>query len=111
MATAAANEFRAQWTQPCDTFSVLLIVGSDVIQLALANLTGGIVMPIAFSFGWVAYAIVAALRAISDNRLIGCASEISFIVFNLRSSHSRNNQSRLLRRLVKTYNPWMPVEV
>lgn len=111
MASAAINEFRIQWTQPSDTFSVLLIVGGDVIQLTLANLTGGIVTPIAFSFGWVAYAITAALGAMSNNRLISCAPEVSIKVFNLETSYGRSNQSWLLGRLFKTYDTWMPAEV
>lgn len=111
MAAAAINEFRTQWTRPSDTFSVLLIVGGDVIQLTLANLTGGIVTPIAFSFGWVAYAVTAALGAMSNNRLISCAPEVSIKVFNLETSYGRNNQSWLLGRLFKTYDTWMPVDV
>lgn len=111
MAAAATNEFRTQWTQPSDTFSVLLIVGGDVIQLTLANLTGAIVTPIAFSFGWVAYAITAALGAMSDNRLISCRPEVPVKVFNLETSYGRDNQSWLLSRLVKTYDTWMPAEV
>lgn len=64
-----------------------------MIQLALANLTGAFVTPIAFSFGWVAYAITAVLGAIGDNRLISCAPEIPVKVFDLRSGYGRDNSS------------------
>lgn len=111
MAATASNEFRAQWTQPSDTFSVLLIVGGEVIQLALANLTGAVFTPIAFSFGWVAYAITAVLGAIGDNRLISCSPEISVKVFDLKTGYGRDNHSWLLGRFVKTYDTWMPAEV
>lgn len=110
MAATASNEFRTQWTQPSDTFSVLLIVGGDVIQLTLANLTGCVITPIAFSFGWVAYAITAALGAMSDNRLISCRPEVPVKVFNLKTGYGRDNQSWLLSRLVKTYDTWMLAE-
>lgn len=111
MAAAASSEFAAQWTRPSDTFSILLIVGGDVIQLALANLTGAVLTPIAFSFGWVAYSIMAVLSAIGDNRLIGCAPEIPVKVYDLKSGYGRDNQSWLLGRLIKTYDSWMPAEV
>lgn len=45
------NEFRAQWTHPGDVFSVLLILGGDVVARALAQLAGSRWTPVAFSFG------------------------------------------------------------
>lgn len=111
MATETSNELRAQWTRPSDTFSVLLILGGDVIQIALANLTGSIITPISFSFGWVAYAITALLGAVGNSRLINCPPEISVKVINLKSHYGRDNQSWLLARLVKTYDAWMPEKV
>jgi hypothetical protein len=109
---AAGSGFAAQWTEPSDVFSVLLILGGDVIQLALAALTGGSpVTPIAFSFGWVAYAISAVLSAIGDNRLVRCAPEVSVKLINLDSGYQRASQSWLLGRLLKTYPYWMSPEV
>lgn len=105
------NEFRNQWTRPSDVFSILLILGGDVIRLALANLTGRTLTPIAFSFGWVAYALSAVLDAISDGRLLGCPPEVSIKVFNLKSGYARGNRSWLLGRLMKNYDYWMPKEV
>lgn len=49
--TTARQEFRSQWTHPSDVFSVLLILGPDVISRALAQLAGGALTPVAFSFG------------------------------------------------------------
>lgn len=109
---AASNEFAAQWTQPSDIFSVLLIVGGDVVQLALASVTGGSPLtPIAFSFGWVAYAISAVLSAVGDNRLMPSAPEVSIKLFNLHSGYQRTNQSWLLGRLFKTYDYWITPEM
>ncbi|KAF2733414.1 hypothetical protein EJ04DRAFT_439136 [Polyplosphaeria fusca] len=110
--SAAGQQFSAQWTEPGDIFSVLLIIGGDVVKLALAAVAGGSrITPVAFSFGWVAYAISAVVSAISDNKLINCPPEANVQVFNLRSGYSRSNQSWLLARLVKTYPFWMPKEV
>jgi hypothetical protein len=109
----ASASFRAQWIEPSDIFSVLLILGGDVIQLALAALAGGSppITPVAFSFGWVAYAVSAVLSAVGDNHLIQCAPEVSVQVFNLESGYGRSNRSWLLARLFKTYSYWMPQEV
>ena len=49
----APNEFRTQWMHPGDVFSVLLILGGDVITRALAQLAGGVLTPVTFSFGMV----------------------------------------------------------
>ncbi|KAH0563513.1 hypothetical protein GP486_001919 [Trichoglossum hirsutum] len=112
MASSAGAQFSKQWVEPGDVFSVLLILGGNVIQLALAVLAGSPVLtPISFSFGWVAYAISAVLSAIGDNRLVGCPPEVGLKVINLDSGYKRDNQSWLLARLVKTYDFWMPREV
>jgi hypothetical protein len=47
----ATREFSAQWTHPGDVFSVLLILGGDVVNRALAQLAGGWLTPVTFSFG------------------------------------------------------------
>ena len=46
-----SDEFLEQWTAPGDVFSVLLLLGGDVINRALAQLTGSRFTPVAFSFG------------------------------------------------------------
>ena len=50
-----AAEFQMQWHNPKEVIAVLLIIGGEIIQKALAQLTGGLIVPVAFSFGWVAY--------------------------------------------------------
>lgn len=46
-----SGEFRVQWTHPGDVFSILLLLGGDVIARALAQLTGNRLAPVSFSFG------------------------------------------------------------
>ena len=48
---APSQEFSAQWKNPSDVFSVLLILGGDVVGRALAQLAGSGITPVAFSFG------------------------------------------------------------
>ena len=50
-AGAPARAFKAQWSSMGDVFSVLLILGGDVIERALAQLVGSGITPVAFSFG------------------------------------------------------------
>lgn len=45
------NELLAQWINPGDVFSILLLLPSDVIARALAQLTGNGLAPVSFSFG------------------------------------------------------------
>ncbi|KAL6697177.1 hypothetical protein J3F84DRAFT_368217 [Trichoderma pleuroticola] len=65
-AQTTANDFRDQWTNPSDIFSLLLLVGGDVIQKALAQFTLNRFRPMAFSFGWVAYAFSHLLFAVGN---------------------------------------------
>lgn len=46
-----SKEFRDQFNHPQEVFSVLLILGGDVVARALAQLAGGPLTPVAFSFG------------------------------------------------------------
>jgi hypothetical protein len=46
-----SNAFWTQWKNPGDVFSVLLILGGDVVARALAQLAGSPITPVAFSFG------------------------------------------------------------
>lgn len=44
--------FRTTWSSPSDyAFTILLLVGGNVVSMALAQLAGGRLTPVAFSFG------------------------------------------------------------
>lgn len=57
-------ELKSQWSNPSDILSLLLLLGPDVIQRALAQLVGRRVTTVAFSFGWAAYSIGALISAL-----------------------------------------------
>ncbi len=47
---------RGQWSNPSDIFTILLLIGGDIVQAAIAQLSAGPVSgltPVSFSFGWV----------------------------------------------------------
>src|SRR5262249_17229924 len=46
-----SQAFWSQWKNPSDVFSVLLILGGDVVARALAQLSGSGLTPVVFSFG------------------------------------------------------------
>ena len=50
-AAVPSSEFLDQWTHPGGVFSVLLILGGDVVGRALAQLAGPRLTPVSFSFG------------------------------------------------------------
>lgn len=49
-----SQELSDQWKNPADVFSILLILGGDVVGRALAQLAGNRITPVTFSFGrWI----------------------------------------------------------
>lgn len=49
--SSASRELKTQLVNPSDVFSVLLILGGEVIARALAQLAGSGLAPVSFSFG------------------------------------------------------------
>ena len=63
----AKTQLAIQWQNPGDILSLLLLIGGDVVQCAIAQLFGVYIQPsrneprlyltpMAFSFDWVGYA-------------------------------------------------------
>ena len=72
----------AQWENPNDILSILLLVGPDVVSKAIAQLAGRAITPVAFSFGWVAYAPAALLSSFGGMLFLYLASAF-FMVHEL----------------------------
>jgi len=107
------DELKAQWQNPGDIFSLLLLVGADVIQKAIAQLVGVrfsllwrgptiYVTPIAFSFGWVAYAFTSLAAVLGDHRLMP-APDTDIQVVNCENGYTRTNNSWVLGRLLRDH--------
>ncbi|KAF3931298.1 hypothetical protein ABW19_dt0201025 [Dactylella cylindrospora] len=101
-----SNEFSEQWQNPGDVFSVLLILGGDVVGRAIAQLAGSRVTPIAFSFGWVAYGVMAMVAIVGENRLMPFP-DCSCKIINGRSGYDRDNASWIIGRIVRDFDNWM----
>jgi hypothetical protein len=47
-----SQSFKNEWSSPSNyAFTILLLLGGDVVGRALAQLAGGRITPVAFSFG------------------------------------------------------------
>ncbi|KAI9639991.1 hypothetical protein NHQ30_011550 [Ciborinia camelliae] len=102
----ASVQFREQWKYPSDVFTILLILGGDVVACALAQLVGSRVTPVAFSFGWVAYAVTAVVTVVGDNKLMP-AADCSCKVINGTTGFVRDNYSWIIGRMVRDFETWM----
>ncbi|KAJ5963874.1 uncharacterized protein N7479_003750 [Penicillium vulpinum] len=107
--TAAA--LRQQWEEPADIFTVLLIIGGEIIQCALGAVSGGTLTPVTFSYGWAAYALSALLSTMGECQLMPGSPIPNLLVINVNTGYPRVNRSWTLGRLFQTYKYWMPQEV
>ncbi|RAK98190.1 uncharacterized protein BO80DRAFT_427667 [Aspergillus ibericus CBS 121593] len=112
--TTVKTELRSQWTNPGDVMSLLMLVGGDIVQKALAQLVGVrfrilprvldntwlYLTPVAFSFGWVAYAFSSLGTIFGDRRLMP-SPDTAVQVINLDNGYVRENNSWVLGRLVR----------
>jgi len=105
------SQLLAQWRNPGEIFSLLLLVGGDVVQKAIARLVGVRVgpsrmipavylTPVAFSFGWIAYAFTALASVLGDHRLMP-PPDTDIQVVNCDNGYMRNNNSWVLGRMVR----------
>jgi hypothetical protein len=104
--SSAPSEFlKKQFENPGGVLAVLLLIGGDIVQKAIAQLSSGdvsptILTPAVFSFGWVGYAFGALMSAFGDGMLMP-SPEIQSIVINVGSHIVKNNESFVLGRLLR----------
>ncbi|KAF2793874.1 hypothetical protein K505DRAFT_349649 [Melanomma pulvis-pyrius CBS 109.77] len=103
---STVSQLRSQWSNPTDVLSVLLIIGGDIVQKALAQTAGGIITPVCFSFGWVAYSFSTLVGVIGDGRLLP-PPDYPVKVFNLGSSYCRENRNWIIGRLLRDNEVYM----
>ncbi|GAW14634.1 hypothetical protein ANO14919_040370 [Xylariales sp. No.14919] len=120
---STAEELRHQWANPSDILSLLLLIGGDIVQKAIAQLVGYrirlpgpanrnisiSITPVAFSFGWVAYAFLSLLSAIGEMKLMP-ATDYSCLVVNCSNGFTRENKSWVLGRLLRDHANAYPVD-
>lgn len=95
-------------TDPGGIFTLLMIIGGDVVGTALAQLSAGKIpylTPVVFSFGWVSYAIQAMISAVGENRLLP-KPELDSTILNVESGYARTNYSWVLSRILRDFPHW-----
>lgn len=108
-----ADKLRDQWANPSNILDLLLLVGSDTITVALAQLTGSKwPTPMVFSFGWIAYAFKQTALLFGHNRLLAY-NDLPSIVINGRTGYVRDNSSWILGRLLRDFENghWMDEKI
>ena len=85
---------------PSEVFSVLLIIGGDIIQKAIAQLSGRRVTFLSFSFGWVAYAFGALMSAFGDGTFMP-PPDYPASVIEVGSRNKKANGSWVIGRLIR----------
>ncbi|CZR69303.1 uncharacterized protein PAC_19203 [Phialocephala subalpina] len=102
---ASTNEIRQQqWAQPTDVFSVPLLL---IVNKALAQLSGGMLTPVTFPFGWVSYAVTTFLASVGDAKLMPSASEGPCLLITAKNGYIRTNVSWVISRVLRDYESWM----
>ncbi|KAJ9617063.1 hypothetical protein H2200_000784 [Cladophialophora chaetospira] len=110
-ASIPATWFRDEWKSPSNyAFTILLLLGGDVVAKALAQLAGSRFTPVAFSFGWVSYATSAVNSAIGEHKLMPDA-DTGCSLINGKNGSVRSNGSWVLGRIMRDYHWWMTEEI
>ncbi|KAL4878176.1 hypothetical protein BJY04DRAFT_114539 [Aspergillus karnatakaensis] len=105
--SGTTNAFRDEWTTPSNyAFTILLLIGGDIVARALAQLAGGWITPVAFSFGWVSYATSSICSALGEYRLMPDADTACSLI-NGKNGYVRGNNSWILGRMMRDYESWM----
>ncbi|KAI1176860.1 hypothetical protein F4777DRAFT_236376 [Nemania sp. FL0916] len=85
---------------------VLVVLGGQPVSQALAQVAGSRITPVAFSFGWVTYTVVSALKVIRQNKVMP-SPDCSCKVINGDTGYVRENTSWIIGRIVRDFETWM----
>ena len=101
---SAAKLLRQQMINPAEILSVLLIIGGDIVQKACAQLSNAgpkrfPITPVAFSFGWVAFAFGALMSAFADGTMMP-EPDISSVVAVV-GGQRKINESWVIGRFIR----------
>ncbi|KAL8854118.1 MAG: hypothetical protein Q9221_001040 [Calogaya cf. arnoldii] len=91
---------------PANVIPILLTLGGNIVHKALAQLSGGPLTPVPFSFGWLCGVNILLLAAVGDTKLMPPWSEIPCMVVNVKNGYARKNTSWILGRIMHDYAAW-----
>ncbi|KAF5626119.1 hypothetical protein F52700_8835 [Fusarium sp. NRRL 52700] len=118
--STSVQDLGRQWANPGDILSILLLIGSDIVQAAITQLVGYrlrvpgtkthiSIAPVAFSFGWATYSFTNLLAAVGSMKLIP-ETDCPSIVVNCSNGFVRQNTSWVLGRLLRDHEIHHPVD-
>lgn len=93
---------RITWENPSDTMTILLIIGGDIVGMALAQLSGSHIVPVAFSFGWIGYSFTTLMSVVGNGRLMP-PPDYDAKLINTKNGFERDNHSWILGRLLRDF--------
>lgn len=108
--STVANAIHTTWREPSDVLSILLIIGGDVVLKSLAQLSGRKLVPVAFSFGWVAYSFNTLMAVVGDGRLMP-PPDYPAKVINAANGFTRESRSWVISRLLRDFEHPLPSNV
>lgn len=84
--------------------TVMSVVGNNAVQKALAQLSGSAwLTPVAFSFGWLAYAFTALISVVAGDGRLMPSPDHRAMVINAASGYKRENKSWIVGRLLRAH--------
>ena len=105
----SSDNLKQAWIDP-SVLTIVMIIGGDIVQVALAQLTGSFYTPVPFSFGWVAYSFTSLILSVGENKLMP-NSDCSCMLINTKSHHGRAVGSWIIGRIMRDYEYWQPRRV
>ncbi|PNP43591.1 hypothetical protein TGAMA5MH_04563 [Trichoderma gamsii] len=108
------TQLAIEWQNPSIILLLLFIIGGDIVQHAIAQLVGLYIQPfrnsprlyltpVAFSFGWVSYAVMSLASVLGDKPLIPLEPDCPSRVINCSSGYGRTNRSWVLGRILRDH--------
>lgn len=98
------------WLLSACILAALTLIGEKYIRRAMAQFSGTMFSPVAFSFGWVSYSFQMLALALGNSMLMPKPDTPSIVISGI-AGHPRDNLSWILWRLLKDFQYWMPKEV
>ncbi|KAI0104641.1 hypothetical protein GGR51DRAFT_560904 [Nemania sp. FL0031] len=104
---STAGALRGQWANPSDILSLLLVIGGNIVQKAIAQLMGCTIhlpgctdrhvsiAPVVFLFGWVSYAFLSLQSVVSGMRRMP-TSDCPSLTGNCANGFARKTNSWIL---------------
>ncbi|KAJ6436689.1 hypothetical protein O9K51_10808 [Purpureocillium lavendulum] len=101
------TELARQWANPSIVVAtVLMFVGGNAVQEALAQSTGALFTPVCFSFGWIGYTLATIKDVFGEGRLLP-PPDYPVKVFNVASGYYRVNKNWLIGRILRDHESWI----